>query len=90
MDAATLIRDLEPFQQARPVWDRAAEMVLFAATTLDPADVAETTRQLLVALECENWWKATKSAALAAADRSQGHEPQYVPQKHSIEMTPLR
>jgi hypothetical protein len=24
-DAATLIRDLEPFRQARPVWDRAAE-----------------------------------------------------------------
>ncbi|HYV31429.1 MAG TPA: hypothetical protein VEO53_10030 [Candidatus Binatia bacterium] len=22
MDAAILIRDLEPFQQARPVWDR--------------------------------------------------------------------
>jgi hypothetical protein len=27
MDAANLIRDLEPFRQARPVWDRAAEMV---------------------------------------------------------------
>jgi hypothetical protein len=37
-----LIRDLEPFRQARPVWDRAAEMVLLAATTLDPADVAES------------------------------------------------
>jgi hypothetical protein len=32
-DAAVLIRDLEPFQQARPVWDRAAEMILVAATT---------------------------------------------------------
>jgi hypothetical protein len=63
MDAAILIRDLDRFQQARPVWDRAAEMVLLAATTLDPADVAEATRQLLAALECENWWNAPKSAA---------------------------
>jgi hypothetical protein len=63
MDAAILIRDLEPFQQARPVWDRAAEMVWLAATTLDPADVAEATRQLLVALEREKWWRATKRAA---------------------------
>jgi hypothetical protein len=31
MDAAILIRDLEPFRQARPVWDRAAEMILIAA-----------------------------------------------------------
>ncbi len=29
--AAILIRDLEPFRQARPVWDRAAEMILLAA-----------------------------------------------------------
>jgi transposase len=27
-DAGILIRDLEPFRQARPVWDRAAEMIL--------------------------------------------------------------
>jgi hypothetical protein len=33
MDAAILIRDLEQFRQARPVWDRAAEMILLAATT---------------------------------------------------------
>jgi hypothetical protein len=31
MDAAILIRDLEPFRQARPVWDRAAEMMLLWA-----------------------------------------------------------
>jgi hypothetical protein len=31
MDAAILIRDLEPFRQARPVWDSAAEMILTAA-----------------------------------------------------------
>jgi hypothetical protein len=28
MDAAILIRDLEPFRQARPDWDRAAEIIL--------------------------------------------------------------
>jgi hypothetical protein len=57
MDAAVLIRDLEPFRQARPVWDRAAEMILVAGTTRKPGDVQEATRQMLVALERENWWK---------------------------------
>ncbi len=57
MDAAILIRDLEPFRQARPVWDRAAEMILIAATTRERADIAEAMRQLLVALGHENWWK---------------------------------
>jgi hypothetical protein len=28
MDAAILILDLEPFRQARPVWDWAVEMIL--------------------------------------------------------------
>jgi hypothetical protein len=55
MDAAILIRDLEPFRQARPVWDRAAEMMMIAATTRDRADIVEATRQLLVALGHENW-----------------------------------
>jgi len=45
MDAAILIRDLEPFRQARPVWDRTAEMILIAATTKKQADVREATRQ---------------------------------------------
>jgi hypothetical protein len=27
-DAVVVIRDLEPFRQARPVWDRAAEMIM--------------------------------------------------------------
>jgi hypothetical protein len=58
MDAAILIRDMEPFRQARPVWDRAAEMILVAATTKKRTDVAEATRQTLVALERENWWKS--------------------------------
>ncbi len=44
MDAAILIRDLEPFRQARPVWDRAAEMILLAATTGKVADIQEATR----------------------------------------------
>ena len=55
--AAILIRDLEPFRQARPVWDRAVEMILIAATTRERADIAEAMRQLLVALGHENWWK---------------------------------
>jgi hypothetical protein len=33
MDAAILIRDLDRFRQARPVWDRAAEMILLARMT---------------------------------------------------------
>jgi hypothetical protein len=55
MDAAILIRDLEPFRQVRPVWDRAAEMILIAGTTREAADVQEATRQLHVALSHENW-----------------------------------
>jgi hypothetical protein len=54
MDAAILIRDLDQFRQARPVWDRAAEMILIAAETRKRADIAEATRQLLVAVEREN------------------------------------
>jgi hypothetical protein len=57
MDAAILIRDLGPFRQARLVWDRAAEMILIAAETGKRADVAEATRQMLVALGQENWVK---------------------------------
>ncbi len=40
MDAAILIRDLEPFRQARPVQDRTAEMMLLAATTGKVADTS--------------------------------------------------
>jgi len=58
MDAAILIRELEPFRQARPVWARAAGMILLAAETRKQAGVQEATRQMLVALERENWWKA--------------------------------
>jgi hypothetical protein len=57
MDAAILIRDLDQFRQARPVWDRAAEMIMIAATTGERADITEATRQMLVALGHENWWK---------------------------------
>ncbi len=45
MNAAILIRDMEPFRQARPVWDRAAEMILVAA--------------MMVCVEHENWWKGS-------------------------------
>jgi hypothetical protein len=41
------------------VWDRAAEMILLAAETKKPADVQEATRQMIVALEHENWWRAS-------------------------------
>ena len=54
-DAAQLIADLEQFRQARPVWDRAAEMILLAARTGKKADIAEATRSLMVALGKENW-----------------------------------
>jgi hypothetical protein len=57
MDAAIPIRDLDQFRQARPVWDRAADMIMVAATTRKRADVAEATRQLLVCVERDNWWK---------------------------------
>src|SRR5437588_11562902 len=57
MDAAILIRDLEPFRQARPVWDRAAEMILIAGETRKRADIAEATQQQLVCGERGNWWK---------------------------------
>jgi hypothetical protein len=46
MDAAILIRDLEP--------------LLIAAETGKQADVAEATRQLLVAVERKNWLKAPR------------------------------
>ena len=56
-DAAQLIADLEQFRQARPVWDRAAEMILLAARTGRKVDIAEATRSLEVALWKENWLK---------------------------------
>jgi hypothetical protein len=64
MDAAILIRDLEPFRQARRVWDRAAEMILIAATTGEPDDIAEATPQVLVCVERENWWKPARAKEL--------------------------
>jgi hypothetical protein len=64
MDAAILIRDLEQFRQARPVWDRAAEMILLAGTTRTRDDITEATRQLLVALGHENWWKLHEALGL--------------------------
>jgi hypothetical protein len=49
---------MEPFRQARPVWDRAAEMILIAAETGEASDITEATRQLRVALNHENWLKS--------------------------------
>src|SRR5260370_34798973 len=54
-DAVQLIADLEQFRQARPVWDRAAEMLLVAARTGREPGIAEATRSVLAALEKENW-----------------------------------
>ncbi len=56
-DAAQLIADLEQWRQARPYWDRCAEMLLQAARTGRKADIAEATRCVMVALEKENWLK---------------------------------
>ncbi len=47
-DAAILIRDLEPFRRARPVWDRAAEIILPAGTSSEVAEIKEPMRQRLV------------------------------------------
>jgi hypothetical protein len=48
---------MEPFWQARPVWDRAAGLILLAADSGDTADIAEATRQIHVALNHDNWLK---------------------------------
>ena len=56
VDAAK-VRDRATRRQAWPMWDRAAEMILVAAETRKRGDVAEATRQVLVALEKENWLK---------------------------------
>jgi hypothetical protein len=53
MDAAILIRDLEPWRHAPPVWDRVAEMILTAAECRKREDVQDATRQMMVALEKE-------------------------------------
>jgi glutamine amidotransferase PdxT len=58
-DAAVLIGNLEQFRQARPIWDRAAEMILLAAKTGRPDDIQEATRQMLTAVIFENWWKSS-------------------------------
>src|SRR5437764_6744739 len=54
-DAAQLIADLQQWRQARPYWDRCAEMLMRAAMTGQKADVAEASRCIMVALEKENW-----------------------------------
>jgi len=58
---AVLIRDLDGFQQARPVWDRAAEIILVTAASGKRANIAEATRQMLVALGHENSWKPARA-----------------------------
>jgi hypothetical protein len=61
-DAGILIRDLEPFRQARPVWDRAAEMILApSGSALCPARFA--------ACNDTKWKSRTGVHALQNADR---------------------
>ena len=59
MDAAILIRDLEPFRQARPVWDRAAEMILLAR----PASAPTFRKQ-----RASSWWRWNTRIGGTAAD----------------------
>jgi hypothetical protein len=40
-------------------------MILVAAETREPIKLTEATRQLLVALEHENWWKPARAKELA-------------------------
>jgi hypothetical protein len=61
MDAAILIRDLDPFQRARPVWDRAAEMILLAAATGESAPKSRMRRA-----KC-SWLSVTR---IGSKDRS--------------------
>jgi hypothetical protein len=37
-------------------------MILIAGTTRKKTDIAEATRQMLVALGHENWWKEAETA----------------------------
>ena len=63
LDAAILIGDVGPFRQARPVWDRAAEMILLAGTTREPGDVQEATRRLLVTVVPASSQQSARSSA---------------------------
>jgi GAF domain-containing protein len=47
MDAAILIREMEPWRQARPVWDRAAQMILIAAASGEPSEAVVRTRKVV-------------------------------------------
>jgi hypothetical protein len=55
--AAILIASLDPFRQARAVWDHCAGELMKAMETGKDADIKEATRCLRVALNQENWWK---------------------------------
>jgi hypothetical protein len=56
-DAAQLIANLEPYCQARPVWDKAASKILRAAATGEKPDIEAATRILEVALRREKWFR---------------------------------
>jgi hypothetical protein len=54
-DAARFIGKMQPFRQAWPHWDYAAELLLVAATTRKKADIERATAQMERALRCDNW-----------------------------------
>jgi DNA-binding Xre family transcriptional regulator len=71
-DARDLIRELDAVRQRRPVWYRAALMILVAATSGKRADIQEATRQLLAAVSFENWWRPEpmRKQSVGASERN--------------------
>jgi hypothetical protein len=54
-DAARFIGHMQPWRQARPVWEYAAELLLAAATTGKRVDIEAATASFERALRAENW-----------------------------------
>ena len=54
-EAAQFIVVMEDWRQRRRYWDRAAELLLKAATTSKQEDILKATRQLARALRREGW-----------------------------------
>jgi hypothetical protein len=54
-DAARFMGLMQPFRQARPWWDYAAELVLKAATSGRRVDIENATAQIERALTRDGW-----------------------------------
>jgi hypothetical protein len=54
-EAAQFIVVMEDWRQRRRYWDRAAELILKAATTSKQEDILKATEQLAHALRREGW-----------------------------------